>query len=357
MRIAVDFQSAKGKKTGIGVFATNLFEALKSEETGIEFMFYDAGRQDLNTPRRVWWESVTVPLWAKRDRADLIYSPGFAPAMASGARRVVTVHDIIGMSHPSNQRGVSKFYWSRWLPAALKRAHRLVASSESTRRDLKRFLNIDESQVRIVPLSANSCFRIQSSKDTMYRVLKSRGLDQEPFYLAVGSLEPRKNLIRLLEAYASLLQSGDPGFCLALAGKPAGAENDLYRFVKEKNLENKIKFMGYVGDEELVTLYNASLGYVTVSLYEGFGLPALEAMCCGKSGVVSNRSSLPEVTGDTAILVDPDNPSQIADALKTYAADSALRHHLGIAAHARSASFTPTVTARAMIEVFEEAAS
>lgn len=357
LKVAVDYQSASGRKTGIGVFAANLFGAIRGLSPDIDFLMYEQGGRDLNTPRRILWESVTIPSRLRKDRPDLVYTPGFAPPMFAPCPRVATVHDLIGMLFPGNQRGFSKIYWTAWLPAAMRRARVLAASSESTRRDVLRLLRIDEKRIRVVPLSVDPCFKKLDAQDTIDPVLRRRGLAGRRYFLAVGTLEPRKNLLRLLEAYALLAERSDPGFDLAIAGKPAGAERELAAFVAGKPWERRIHFLGYTPDDELVALYNGALGYATVSLYEGFGLPALEAMSCGRSGVVSERTSLPEVVGDTAILVDPEKPAAIAEALEAYAGSASLREKLERSAHERSAQFTPQRMAKSMIQLFQEAAA
>jgi glycosyltransferase involved in cell wall biosynthesis len=356
LRVAVDYQSVSGRKTGIGVFTANLFKAFDTFDPGIEFIKYERGPADLNTPRRIWWESVSIPGRLLRDRPDLVYTPGFAPPAAAPCPRVATVHDLIGMLFPGNQRGFSRLYWTVWLPSAMRRARLLAASSESTRRDVLRLLRIPEKRVRVVPLAVDPCFRILGSRDTIEPVLARFGLTGRRYFLAVGSLEPRKNLIRLLEAYRRLSAAKDPEFDLAIAGKPAGAEKELEAFVAEHRLEGRVRFLGYTSDEDLTALYNGALGYATVSLYEGFGLPALEAMSCGVSGVVSERTSLPEVVGDTALLVDPENPDAIAEALQTYASDARLRADLGRRAAERAKLFSPRRMAERMAEIFREAA-
>jgi len=357
MRIAVDYQSAAGRKTGIGNVTTNLFAALAREKHDLEFLFYSSGRDDLNTPRRIWWESVQVPLKTMRDRPDLVYVPGFAPAIASTARQVVLVHDLIGLAFASNQTGAARFYWSRWLPFTLRRAHRLVANSETTRRDMERFLHVSSSRIRVIPFAVDNCFRKLTSGDTMRALLDRLGLGTRPFMIAVGTLEPRKNHKRLIDAYGLLMSAGDPGFDLAIVGKDAGMQAELFEQIKGKRLEDRIKLLGFVTNEDLVGLYNASLGFALPSLYEGFGLPALEAMSCGKSGVVSDRSSLPEVVGDAAILVDPEDPAAIAEGLKTFASDAPLRRRLEVSAVLRAKGHTSSAMARAMVEVFHEAAA
>lgn len=361
LRVGVDYQASLGRKTGIGVFAANLFQAISDQDSDIEFFKYTCGEGHFNTPRRIWWESAELPVRLMRDRADLSYTPGFAPPIAAPCPRVATVHDLIGLIYPQNQRGFSRIYWTGWLPTAMKRARLIAASSDSTRRDILQLLHVPEKKVRTVPLAVNPCFRKLQSRDTMDDILNRHGLAGKRYFLCVGSLEPRKNVIRLLEAYQFLFRSTsgkrvEPGFDLAIAGKPAGAEQELKAFIMEHQLEARVHFLGYTADDELVALYNAALGYVTVSLFEGFGLPALEAMSCGVSGVVSNRTSLPEVVGDTAILVDPERPEEIAEALKSYAENAALRARLEAAAAMRAVEFSPSRMARSMIGLFREAA-
>lgn len=353
IKVAVDYQSVFGKKTGIGVFAENLFEAIRNESPKITFLFYGLKRAaDLRMPERMIWESLLIPIRAAVDRPDLVYSPGFAPALVSPVRQVVTVHDIIGVTHPQNQKGPSRFYWKHWLPFALKKAHRLVVSSESTRRDLERHLGISPDRVDLVYLSANPIYR-KDGAISVPRVLADR-LRGRRYYLTVGALEPRKNLLRLCMAYESLLRRNRADFCLVIAGKPAGGEKEIVEFIAEKKLQEHVLIAGYLGLEDLVALCNRSIGYAIVSLYEGFGFPVLEAMQCGKSGVVSNRSSLPEIAGDTGIPVDPERVDEIADALSRLASDDALRASLEVAALSRAREFTPQKTARQMIRIFEQ---
>lgn len=356
VKFAVDFQSASGRPTGIGMFAANLLASIAAADPSIELVRYSSGKSDLRVPERIWWESVEIPRRLLRDRPALLYSPGFAPPFFSSVPRVVTVHDLIGMVYAGNQGGWGRVYWSKWLPAALKRAERIVASSESTRRDIRRFLGIPEERVEVVPLAANPCFRKNDDRSTIDPVLERYGLRSRPYFLTVGSLEPRKNLPRLIEAYGLLQRAGRDTFDLVLAGKPAGGDRELDRLIRDSRLGGRVRRLGYVDDADLAALYNASLGYACVSLYEGFGLPPLEAMSCGKSGVCSDRSSLPEVTGDTALAVDPENVGQIADALSAYAADPGLRTRLERAAHERAGTFSSARMAGKMIEIFREVA-
>ena len=358
MKIAVDFESTQGQRTGIGSFAANLFAAIQKEQSGLEFIFYEkkSSRAGLNSLGRITWESVEIPMRVLKDRPRVVYSPGFSPAYRCAARRVVTVHDLIGLAYPANQKSFSYLYWSRWLPFTLKRAHRLIASSESTRRDIRRFLKISEAQVPLVPLACSKLFIKRDEKKRPGEVCLKYNLTG-PFMISVGTLEPRKNLIKLLEAYARLKKRGKNGFSLLIVGKPGAAEDRLRAFISENHLDGSVKIAGYASEEDLACLYNAAMGYVNVSLYEGFGLSVLEAMSCGLSGVVSNRSSLPEVSGDTAISVNPENTDEIAEALWNFTSDGRLRQSLSEAAYLRSKAFSAEKMARAMINIFKKEAA
>lgn len=352
MKIGVDYSSVVQGKTGIGMAAQNLVQAMKKESSGTEFLLYSASGGDLNTPGRIFWESVQLPMKARHDKLDLLYSPGFAPPMWSPAPSVVTVHDLIGMAYPGNQGAVSGFYWSRWLPAAVRRARRVIASSEHTRRDISRFLDIGPDRVSVVPLAANPVFKKDARRPADEGVLEKFGV-RKPFFISVGTLEPRKNHLRLLEAYELLKQKKQNSFMLVIIGKPAAAEESVKTFVRRKDLEKDVVFLGYVETEELICLYHAALGYAITSLYEGFGLPVLEAMSCGLSGVCSDRSSLPEVAGESALMVNPEDPAEIAEALSRYSQDAALRRSLSQRALERSGQFSMANVAKKMLEIFK----
>lgn len=355
MRVGVDYSSVFQAKTGIGTAAQNLLEAMKKEAPETEFLLYRGPGRDLRTPSRIFWESVRLPLTARKDKLDILYSPGFAPPLWSPAPSVVTVHDLIGMAFPGNQGAVSSFYWSRWLPMALKRARRLVTSSEHTRKDIEKFLKIPADRVSVAPLGVDSAFRKIEDAGAIQATIKKYDL-RPPFYICVGTLEPRKNHLRLLQAYAQLKRQKKNAFSLVIVGKVGAASEELRRYAMENNLEPEVRFLGYLNQEELICLYNAALGYVMISLYEGFGLPVLEAMSCGLSGVCSNRSSLPEVAGDTALMVDPENVDEIAEAMSVFWEDPARRNKLTQAARQRAGRFSMNQCAKQMMRVFRDEA-
>ena len=355
MRIGVDASSVIAKKSGIGSFASSFLKALRESASDHEFFLYQpsAGR-DLNMPRRILWESFELPRLAEKDRVDLFYSPGFSPPPRGRFKKVVTVHDLIGLIYPGNVGPAAQWYWSHWLPRNVRRADTLVASSESTRRDIQKYLHVPEREVRVVPLAVSPVFE-KRSKSVSEPTLKKYAISA-PYFLCVGTLEPRKNGVLLVRAFSEIA-AANPEIALVFAGKDGGAEEAIRKAVRESGLKNRVKLLGYVPDADLVNLYNGALGYVIISLYEGFGLPVLEAMSCGITGVVSRVSSLPEVAADTAWQADPADYRSVSRALSEMAENADKRGCLASAAYERSKNFSYEKTAKKMIQIFEETMS
>ncbi len=353
MRVGVDYQSTQGKPTGIGVYARSLCDQIERLKLPVSFVYLKKCKnQDLNAAQRILWENIQIPLKTLGKKMDVLYSPGFSPPVFSFCPRVVTVHDIIGRVYPSNQGRGAKFYWSRWQPLALQNAEKIVASSESTRRDLRQFLGVPDEKIEVVYLGARPEFSRAVEAAEVSAVLARLGIE-EPYVLSVSSIEPRKNVLGALSAFEKA-RPFVPGLKLILVGKPAGAQADAVRFIQEKNLSSQVKMIGYVTDADLLCLYHGAIAYLMLSYYEGFGYPVLEAMACGLPGVVSNRSSLPEVAGDAALLVDPDDQGQIVSALKDILTDSKLRQSLSALALQRVRRFSLEETARKMAEIFQK---
>ena len=346
LNVAVDFQSVQGQKTGIGVFAQSLLEEIKNtpSDVRLHFLSRNSGK-DLNAPGRLAWENIEIPRRLRQIRADVMYSPGFSPPFWASCPRVVTVHDIIGKLYPANHAGFSRLYWSHWQPAALRRAEKIVASSKFTKKTLVDALGIPEKKIEVLYPGARACFKPAAGVSSQ---------SARPYFLSVGTLEPRKNILGLLRAYR---QSGLTEVDLVLAGKPAGAQDEIHRYLRENNLEKRVKIIGYARQAELLSLYQGALAYVTVSFYEGFGYAALEGMGCGLPGVVSNRGSLPEVAGDAALLVNPENTQEMAQAMNQIVKNSNLRRELSKKALERVHFFDIRATARRMLEIFAQAAS
>ncbi|HTL70359.1 MAG TPA: glycosyltransferase family 1 protein, partial [Candidatus Eisenbacteria bacterium] len=261
MKIAVDYQSAEGRRTGLGVYTENLVAAMREEAPDTEFLLYKTGTdRDLGAAERMVWESFAIPVRTLGDRPNVVFRPAFAPAVWSPVPQVVTIHDLIGRIFPRNLPPGARFYWSTWLPFCVRRARAVLANSECTRRDIERFLGIPASRVRVVLEAPGKAFAPGDRADAAARLSQRFGLGT-PFFITVGTLEPRKNLPRLLRAFALYRKSAPDGARLALAGKSGGQEPELRRLAEELGIAEEVRFLGYVTDAELNLLYNAALGY------------------------------------------------------------------------------------------------
>ncbi|MBN1658240.1 MAG: glycosyltransferase family 4 protein [Anaerolineae bacterium] len=301
-------------------------------------------------PVRIMWEQVVQPCVARRIGIDLIHAPAFVGPLASSLPFVVTIHDLSFVNYPQNFRGGNRAYLRLFTRLSVHTARRVVAVSKSTRADLAHFYGVSPRKVDVVYHGVDPAFRpLPADEVEAFRV--RRGLPDQ-FILFVGTLEPRKNIAGLISAYAQMPASRPP---LLLVGGKGWLYDDVYRRVEELNLADKVHFIGYVDAAELPAWYNAALLFVYPSLYEGFGLPALEAMACGLPVISSTASSLPEVVGEAGILVDPHDTDALAEALQRVAGNASLRDELTAAGMRQASRFSWTETARSTACSFRRA--
>ncbi len=353
MRIAIDVQATVGQKSGIGHYADGLIRHLDQSRHTYFFLKPDRTR-DLNTADRIFWEAMRLPFEARRLKGDLIHTVGFSAPLIRSCKVVSTVHDLIGLIYSDHLSPWSKFYWKRWLPHSFRSSDHLIASSENTKRDILKFLNYPERRISVIPLAADRRFK-KIENEIAHRDLKNYFMFDQ-FILNVGTLEPRKNLKNLILAYAMLHKDLRESYPLILVGKTGWGTEELHRLIKESGLEEDVHFIDYVSDEELVSFYNGASLFIYPSLYEGFGLPVLEAMSCGTPVIASNVSSIPEVTKDAAVLIDPLKPEEIADAMKLLLLNRSLRQTLGLKGLEQSKMFSWERVAKLTTQVYESVA-
>lgn len=349
MRVAIDTQSTLGRKTGIGQYTLRLAAAMRSAAPEHEFVELNLGRDIvMRTDRRLRWQQIQLPRRARRAGAALLHVPGFDGPVHSAIPVVLTVHDLIGMLFPQNFPPVSRLYWSQWLPFTVRFARRIIADSECTRRDIVRLMHIPAERIQVIPLGVDSRFEPQGS-EAIRKARKHFGLQAE-YILYVGTLEPRKGVDTLIDAFVRM----DEGHTheLVIAGKKGWYwEAVLNRIGPEAAA--RVRVLEYVPDEILPALYAGATAFALASRYEGFGLPVLEAMACGTPVVCANSSSLPEVAGDAARLVPADNPAALASALQEVMNDRTLADSLRHKGVERAREFTWEKTARATIGIYE----
>lgn len=358
MRIIVDGTQA-GNKSGTGEYTLQLAQWLPSVAQDLEITF--AWPVDVPPPPDV----PILPLrrrgprglhylLAKNDwlnRADVIHYPASIGHPGNLARAVVTVHDVSCLVNPAWFRRHHALYYRAMIARSARRAAMVIADSEATASDLRRRLAIPRERLRVIPLGVDTLFRPSPPEDAE-RVRKRHGLPGK-FLLFVGTQEPRKNLPRLVEAFTRI--APEIPHSLVLAGRPGWKDSPLRRALARSEYRDRIITPGFVARDELPALLTAADGFVWPSLYEGFGLPPLEAMACGTPVLTSNAASLPEVTGDAALTVDPENTADIAAAMKRLVTDMPLREALREKGLKRVGAFAWQHTAELTAEVYRQA--
>ena len=263
---------------------------------------------------------------------------------------VLTVHDLAFSLFPAYHRRLNYMFLTAAMPLFVRRATALITVSESTKRDLMRVYGVPAGKITVTYEAASSLFA-PALPDRVAAVRARYGLPQR-YLLTVGTIEPRKNLIRLVNAL-HLLRRLDPGLSLVIVGGTGWLYQDFFELLEKLGDPQAVLLSGYVPDEDLPAVISGAEALVLASLYEGFGLPALEAMACGTPVVCSNASSLPELGGDAARYFDPQNTEDIARALQTVLSDADLRAEMRQRGLIQAARFSWQRTARETLAVYE----
>ncbi|MCL6430952.1 MAG: glycosyltransferase family 4 protein [Anaerolineae bacterium] len=374
MRVCLDASPAVYGRAGIGRYVQELVAALVALDERLECtIFYNRARGTRDAaprleppldslPRlttalgdRPWRLSVLLAhlLRMRQDRlfagVDLFHATDHVLPRVTGVRTVFTLHDLTFLLYPQAHSLANRWYLTLMMPRFLRATGAVVAVSECTRRDAVRLYGLEEARVRVIYPGVGPQFH-PADPGEVAAVRRRYGLP-ERLILYVGTIEPRKNLPTLLRAYSTLRQRG----CehrLAIVGREGWRCRGFWETLKELGLGGEVLTPGYVPDADLPGLYGAAEVFVFPSLYEGFGLPVLEAMACGVPVVCSAASSLPEVAGEAALLVSPGDVWALAAAIERVLDDSALRARLRAEGLARARRFTWEAAARATLEVY-----
>lgn len=301
---------------------------------------------DAPAPARIAW---LYPRMARRDGISLLHMTYVAPPLPS-CPIVLTVHDVSYRIFPQFFSPRVRLILGLLVGPSARRAARVITISESSRRDIIRFYRVPPHRVVVTPLAAGPQYKPQPPGEVQ-RVRQAYGL-QDRYLLAVGNVQPRKNLPRLIEAF-SMVAGEVPDAQLAIVGRSAWRGSEVEATVNRLGLNNRVRFAGYVPDADLPALYTGAAAFCYPSLYEGFGLPPLEAMSCGTPTITSNVSSLPEVVGDAAITVDPTSVGDIADAVRHLLLDEAAHTEHRGRGLARAQQFSWERTARLTRDVYD----
>ncbi len=369
MRIAID--ARKLHDFGIGTYIRNILSGLARIDGQTEYVLLcrpadveiasDLGPNFRTVPESARpysiGEQIWIPLTLARERAHLVHEPHYVLPVLTRCPAVVTIHDCIHLMFPQYLPGRFAHWYARasmW--SAARQADRILTVSEASKRDILHFFDIAPEKVTVIPNAIDERFLAPPDEEQMDRIRQRYELDH-PFVLYVGNIKPHKNLERLIDAFARIRAGGLDDLRLVIIGDEVSRYPPLRQAVRHHRLEKFVRVLGFQPYDTLAAFYRLARVFAFPSLYEGFGLPPLEAMACGTPVVTSNVSSLPEVAGGAALLVDPYDAASIAEGLQRAITDEALRAELvakGLA-RARQYSWAESVAAvhRIYMEVLE----
>ncbi len=312
---------------------------------------------------KVWFEQISLPKVAQRDRVDVLHVPYWGSALVRRVPTVVTVHDLIPMLLLAYRGGPLVRTYTRLVAEGARRADMVLTDSLASRRDIRRYLKVPRERVRAVPLAVDSMYRRVEDPERLTYVREKYRLP-ERFLLYLGGFDQRKNITTLIQAYAALVYAGNGAegkgpavdVPLVVAGRLPSRDTRFFpnprKIVRAFGIESHVRFIGWVDEEDKPVLYTLAEALVFPSLYEGFGLPVLEAMACGTPVIAANAASLPELVGDAGLLVAPRDAEGLAEAMLRVLQDADLRATLSRKAQEKARRFTWDEVARATLDAY-----
>lgn len=354
MKVGFDATTLTMRRTGIGRYTLELLRALRRYETDVDLVLMahrpldpDLSRNGLASIRRLRgpglpvklaWMQTMLPVELAAARLDLCHFTNYHAPLASPLPMIVNLHDMSLILAPGRHPSRRVLTMRPFLRTVAHRAAAIVCLTESAREDAVDTLGLDPSRVHVIAAGPAAGFTAVSDEALLDDAARRYGL-RRGFLLCVGTIEPRKNLVRLVEAYARLRAGGfaEP---LVLAGALGWKYGDLFLRIESLGLRDAVRMPGFVPDEDLPLLLGLCGAFVYPSLYEGFGLPIIEALACGAPTVTSDRGAMAEVAGDAAVLIDPMDTGSMADALRVVLTDPSTRQRLREAGPRRAAGFS-----------------
>lgn len=326
VRVVIDAHMLGSGETGNETYIANLLPNLSGlidEEYAAAVMPNTKLPPDINAtdlqllplrPSGNWMRLVyTLPTLCQRWRAEILHVTYVGPFVLS-CPLVVSLHDVAYKRYPAFFSPRDRLLFSTLMPLTLRRASAVITLSEHAKREVLGYYPYLNGKVHVTHLAPNTAFRPIAEPELLHKIRARYGIHSD-FILAVGNLQPRKNLPRLIRAFASIRNQIE-SIRLVIVGNAQWQASVIFTLVSRLGLEQDVVFTGYIPNDDLVLLYNAAKVFVYPSIYEGFGLPILEAMACGTPVVTSNSSSMPEVAGDAALFVDPHDEGQLADTIQ-----------------------------------------
>lgn len=378
MRIGIDARLASYRR-GLGNYVFHLVSELRRIETAHRFVVYvdsamapqelaqwRSEQIELRVSRPynyAVWEQLILPGRARRDGLDLLHCPaGTAPlGLSRQVKLCLTIPDVMSLlpdrilpSSPSAYQRMGRLYRRVVVPRAARRADGLATISEYSRRDIQHHLRIAPERVRVIHLAPNAVCGPRPAGQARDHVRAAYGI-AGAFLLAMGGVDPRKNTSALLTAFASAKRRAGLPHALVLVGIPRTGQSRFLMLAAQLGVDRDVVLTDFISTEGLVALYNSAAAFVYPSLYEGFGLPVLEAMACGLPVIASSTTSIPEIAGDAALLIDPGDTGALSSAMIRLLDDAALRRTLIERGLARCREFSWEKTARQTLNLYADA--
>jgi glycosyltransferase involved in cell wall biosynthesis len=374
MRIAIDYTAAIRQGAGIGAYVRNLVTAMLAQDTSNQYTLLTSGRstkersfpqaenvrgRNFLIPDRylnvLWYRwQVPFPPALFSGPTDIYHGPDFVlPPLGKKIRKVVTIHDLAFLEHPEYAVPSLAAYLRKVVPEAVKAADIVVTISHEVSRTLIEHFQIPQEKLAVIPPGVGKSFHRITDPIILDATRYKFGL-KNPLVLAVGTLEPRKNHLGLIKAFYQAQKKKNGPAMLAIAGGQGWLYEETKRMVDELKLDKKVRFLGRVSDLELMALYSIADLFAFPSFFEGFGIPPLEAMACGTPVITSNISSLPEFASDAALLVNPQNTDEIAQAIMRLLEDEQLYRELQEKGYQRAKQYTWEMSARKMLYVYNQ---
>jgi glycosyltransferase involved in cell wall biosynthesis len=372
MRIAFNLWTLKEKqrREGIGWFVTHTLHIFIKKYTAVEFILFvtrDADIHEFAAPNvkvyRIFpnkrhpilyisFLHYVLPFYLRKTKPDLLVNPDGMSSLFAKTPQLPIIHDIHFLHLPKDAKWYNRWYYNRYFPKYAKLASRVATVSEFSRKDIAKHYGIPESKIDVTYCGVNDYFIHPMPTPKPFRFQQI--IDSNPYFFFIGSINPRKNIVRLIEAFTIFRQNGQAAK-LVIAGARGWLNEAVDTAYQNSPFKEDIIFTGRLADNEVKPLMENALALSFVPYYEGFGIPLVEAMICGTPVITSNVTSLPEVAGDAALIVDPFDTKAIATALEEIFSDEKMRTELVEKGYARASLFTWERTATLLWSSIEKA--
>jgi len=369
-RVGINVSKSINVNTGVGRYTFNLYKSILENTRKNKYFLYSSSQIDKleraseekvytiskdislrNGVLKILWEQMALPFYSLSDRLDIFHYTDHALSLLQRTRPVIiTVHDIAYVRFPWLFNKTRQIYKGYIGSRSIRKADIIIADSYSTKKDIIQYFGINDEKIKVVYLGVENRFRPISNVEE-YRLKNNL---PSKMILNVGTLEPRKNVVTLVKAFKQLKERGLNDYKLVIAGSKGWLYKQIFKEIQSSDLEKEVLFLGNIADKDLPRLYNCADVFAYPSLYEGFGLPPLEAMACGVPVITSNTSSLPEVIGDAGIMIDPNDVNSLCEGICKVLEDRELRHRMRDMGLERSKLFSWDKAAREILEIYDE---